>query len=94
MRCADDCRLCAELAAVEEKACTRKTAYGAKRARTVAEQRNRSVRVGPRFQAYRCVFTEAEHWHVGHGLGWDGVEHLAALLRHRSYPDRHPKDAA
>lgn len=86
------CQMCDELEAVRQKACVRKVAYGARSAREVAEDRNREVG-GRAYQPYRCPFDD--HFHVGHVMSWEGVEHLAALLRHRSYPGKHSKgDAA
>lgn len=88
--CAEGCVPCAQLEAVRQKACVPKQRYGARAAREVADARNRGSDVV--YQAYRCPFADDDHWHVGHRLSWSAVERLAALLRHRQYPDQHPKE--
>jgi hypothetical protein len=70
-----------ELDAIRERSCTRKTAYGPNRARTVAVERQRA---GDDVHPYRCPFCGL--WHLGHVMSQEGVEALAEALRFRAYP--------
>lgn len=72
------------LARLEEVVCRRKTALGRHAAMSLA---TRAREAGATLSAYRCPFSDPEHWHVGHAPSMRTLGQIAEVLRDRSqYP--------
>lgn len=72
--------------AVRERVCTSKTPMGRDAARRYAD--HICATTDDVVRAYRCPFSSARHWHVGHPPSVEGLRAIAAAIRNLDEPRR------